>query len=406
MTKLSSKNAPTDQTLASNSLIFQLENNKKAMLNLLEDLDHEKLVSDQEKQKYLATLKNLGEGVIAVDKQGKITLVNQAAEKMLGYSQAELLNKNYVEVIQAENELGEKIAAKDRALFQSMRLQRTTKSQYVYIRKNKTKFAIETVDTPILLGKEILGVVTVFRDVTKEREIDKAKTEFVSLASHQLRTPLGISKWYLEAIQSSEDFKQLPPKHKEYLAEVYSNNERVLSLVRDLLSVSRIDQGNVKDNPQLTNISSLLKSITKEMSIAATKKDVELRLELATTPMSEVMIDSIRLREVIENLITNAIQYNHPGGEVTIRVAKKNNQFLNITVSDNGMGIPATDLEKIFLKFFHSKKTAQNNTEGSGLGLYIAKSYVDGWGGKIQVISSEGTGSTFAITIPITNIKK
>ena len=139
-----------------------------------------------------------------------------------------------------------------------------SRTTYYFVHKDKGKFPVGLPPRPIRLEGKIIGAIEVFRDISKEQEIDKAKTEFVSIASHQLRTPLGISKWYLEAAKTEGYLDHLPKAGKDYFEEVYKSNERVLQVVRELLSVSRIDQGRVKNDPKPIDAVQLVKDIVSE----------------------------------------------------------------------------------------------------------------------------------------------
>ena len=211
-------------------------------------------------------------------------------------------------------------------------------------------------------------------------------------------------KWYLEILESENDFKKAPITIRKHFDEIYKNNERVLSLVRDLLSVTRIDQGRVKNLPKSANLTSVIKKIVEQMQIMAEKKKITLHLKIHYGKMSSIYIDIVRFQEVIENLITNAIEYTAPSGKVDVFVNKLDSSLI-IRVKDTGIGISPYDQNKLFTKFFRAEKSIEYNPEGSGLGLYIVKSYVEGWGGKISVKSTLGKGSTFIITLPISQKK-
>jgi len=240
----------------------------------------------------------------------------------------------------------------------------------------------------------------VFRDFTREKEIDKAKTEFVSLASHQLRTPLGITKWYLEALSQNSYLLKSPPEVLNYFDEIRKSNERVLSLVRELLSVSRIDQGRVKNMPKETDIKSVVKEVIHQMQIIARKKKINLDLIIHNGDIPQINIDALRLHETVENLVGNALEYTNSKGKVTVTL-RRIGDTVSISFQDTGMGISEGDRKNLFTKFFRSEEAIKNNPEGSGLGLYVVKSYVEGWGGKITVESIYSKGSTFTITLPI-----
>ena len=221
------------------------EDIKQAMLNIMEDLDEARRVIELKKVKDEAMLASIGEGLIALDTEGKVMVINKAAENMLGWKEKELLGKGFA-IVQMEDEEGRLIANNKRPTYISLSTGKMINCNYYLVRKDATKFPAAITVTPIKINKQIIGAINIFHDVTREKEIDRAKTEFVSLASHQLRTPLGISKWYLEAIRANGFLNKAPKIVIEYINEVYKSNERLLALVRDLLSISRIDQGKIR----------------------------------------------------------------------------------------------------------------------------------------------------------------
>lgn len=394
-----------------------LESAKIAARNVLEDLQTEKETLAHAKAKDEAMLASIGDGVVIVDLEDKITFINQSAQSMLGWKSTEIIDRLLHVVIPIEDEKGVVVSAQARSAVgvsaagipvrEEKHASSTTKVTpvaYYYTRKDKTKFPVAMNFSRVVLEDKIVGAIEVFRDITREKEIDKAKSEFVSLASHQLRTPLGIMKWYLEALESEEYFKKAPLAMREYLDEIHRSNERVLVLVRDLLSVSRIDQGRVKNTPVALNLMQEIRSIVKQVRIVARKKGVLLHLAMQGGEAS-ILIDSSRFCEVINNLIINAIEYTEVGGTVDV-IVKKHHNTLFVSVKDTGIGISEVDQKKLFTKFFRSEKAVKHNPEGSGLGLYVVKSYVEGWGGEISIESVEGRGSTFLISIPISVQKK
>lgn len=392
------------RTLELEQLTQKQEETKRAMLNIMEDLSAAKMLIETEKVKDEAMLASIGEGLIAVDTDRKITIVNKAAETMLGWKIEELIGK-MITCLSLEDEDGKTIPPGKQPTYLALSTGRPVNMTYFSLRKDKTRFPIAINVTPVKLGGKVIGAIDIFRDITQEKEIDQAKSEFVSLASHQLRTPLGISKWYIEALRSGKYLNDAPNTAKKYVDVIYKNNERLLVLVRDLLSISRIDQGKIRNTPKLVNIIEIIKSVIKEMNILALKTGVNIQLIKKKTEIPKFLIDPLRVQEVIENLVANAITYSHPSGVVEITVDQKDDRVI-ITVKDNGVGISSEDQKKLFTKFFRSEQAIAKNTEGSGLGLYVVKSYVDGWGGNISVHSSLGKGSTFSITLPIDMKKK
>ncbi|MDQ3076046.1 MAG: ATP-binding protein [bacterium] len=235
------------------------------------------------------------------------------------------------------------------------------------------------------------------QDITKEKEIDKQKSEFISIASHQLRTPLGSMRWNLELIES--DIKNLPEEAQERFREVCKSNLRVINLVGELLNVTRIEAGRVQDDPTLTDIDTVIETAVKEMTPEADRRSVKLEFLNKKQEIQPILIDSKRFREVLQNLLSNAVRYTKEGGRI-VTTLDKDEDFLIISVKDDGIGIPEKDLPRIFSKFFRSDNATKFDTEGSGLGLFVVKSYVEGFGGKVWFETKEGEGTTFYFTLP------
>lgn len=385
--------------------IEELSRRKTQQLEkLTEDLTAAKSVMEAEKVKDDAILSCIGEGLIAVDTQNKIFIANKAAESILGLTKKELIGRE-IKMFPVEDEEGNKVPFTKRPVALALSTSQIIKGLYYFPKTSTHKIPLSVLSAPVILKGKIIGVINIFRDITRDQENERAKNEFVSLASHQLRTPLGIVKWYIEALQTEGYLDSVPQLGKEYLNEIYKNNERLLLLVRDLLSVSRIDQGRVKDNPQLTNIPELIQNIITVLHILAEKHNVKLFVHFNKTNIPSIFIDTLRLQEVIENLITNAILYSKSRGKVDIIVDTIDNNLI-ISVKDTGIGIPKQDKKMLFTKFFRSANATEKNTEGSGLGLYVVKSYIDVWNGKISVESREGKGSTFCISLPLQKMKR
>jgi len=349
-----------------------------------------------ERERYQKVLENLEDIVHIMDPAGQIFYVTPSVERVLGYTPQEFMRKRVLSYIHPDDvEKARKVYASilkyPGRVFQSIE-ERALHKDGEY--RTMQVVAINLLDNPA-----INGVVITSRDITKEREVDRAKSEFVSLASHQLRTPLGIAKWYLEALQEEPYIQKSPEVVRSYFEEIYKNNHRVLGVVRALLSVSKIDQGHIKDTPKHTNLVPILEDIVKEMRILAKQKNIHLRLTINSLKECVLWIDPVRLYEVIENLVTNAIEYTLPNGSVSVALKRDANK-VQVTVRDTGIGISKIDQPKLFSKFFRSEKGALNNTEGSGLGLYVAKSYVEDWGGSLTVTSTPGKGSCFTIELP------
>ncbi len=247
------------------------EDTRKALLNVMEDLEKTKTSIETEKAKDEAMLASIGEGLIAVDNERKILVMNRAAENILGYKEKEVLGRKITSLPLADKD-GNILPLNKRPTFKAISANKQISNNYFFIKRDKTRIPLAINVTPIKLGGKIIGALDVFRDITRETEIDRAKSEFVSLASHQLRTPLGIMKWYLEALENENYFKKSPRVVRDYYEQIHKSNDRVLSLVGDLLSVSRIDQGRVKNAPKSVDPAQLVKEVVEQMQIVARKK--------------------------------------------------------------------------------------------------------------------------------------
>lgn len=381
--------------------ISKRKSTEQKLLATMEELKNAKDVMSLEKITDQAILESIGDGLVAIDSKARIMIVNKAAERLLGRKATELIGDQITRLLMLDED-GNQIPAAERPIYSVLRNGTTVSPSSTgnyFVHKDKGRFPVGLTATPIKLNGKIIGAIEVFRDVSKEQEIDKAKTEFVSIASHQLRTPLGIAKWYLETAKTEGYLNHLPKAGKDYFEEIYKSNERVLQVVRELLSVSRIDQGRVKNNPKPTDAVQLVKDIVDETGPAAASKNIKLRLKIKSGRYPNIHIDQLRLHEAIQNLIINALEYTSSGGNVDVNIERKA-RGLVISVADTGIGISEKDQKRLFTKFFRSEKAALQNPDGSGLGLYVVKSYAEDWGGKITVRSQEGKGTTLSISLP------
>jgi len=230
-------------------------------------------------------------------------------------------------------------------------------------------------------------------------KIDKAKSEFISIASHQLRTPLTAVKGYISMILEGT-YGQLTEKQAEPLDNVYQSNERLIRLVNDLLNLSRLDAGKIEFSPELTSLEKMVSSIVKELRINAEKKGLYMKVIKPSESLPKIMADQDKLRQVILNIVDNAIKYTKKGG-ITLELKKLDEQE-EVKVSDTGEGMDGRELNSLFQMFSRATAGTQLHAEGAGLGLYVAKQFIEMHGGKIWAESKgKGKGSTFIIQLPI-----
>lgn len=237
----------------------------------------------------------------------------------------------------------------------------------------------------------------------KLRDLDKMKSEFVSLATHQLRTPLSGVRWSLSMLLNGE-MGELTPEQKLYVMKTYESNNRMITLINDMLQADRVEGGTLKFKFTPTNLSYLFDNVLTELRPIAEKRKIKLNFSIVSD-IPPLMIDSENMRIVLQNLIDNAIKYSREGGEVKIDVTKTDTTVL-MSVSDQGIGIPQENQANIFKRFFRAPNAVHTETDGSGLGLYIVESIIQRHRGTIRFESTENVGTTFYITLPITMNEK
>ena len=228
-------------------------------------------------------------------------------------------------------------------------------------------------------------------------DLDKLKDEFISMASHELNTPLAAIEGYLSMVLD-EGLGKVDPKAKEYLNRAYDSSKRLAELILDLLNVSRIEQGRLKMKFTKTNFASLVESVIKELQLKADTKKLYLKLEASKTELPETFCDPDRIREVFVNLIGNSIKFTDKGG-ITVKLSKPDDH-IRAEVVDTGRGIAEADQKLLFQKFSQVKREIDEH-QGTGLGLYISKNFVELHKGRIGVTSEQGKGATFFFEIPI-----
>ncbi|HSX06699.1 MAG TPA: PAS domain-containing sensor histidine kinase [Candidatus Saccharimonadia bacterium] len=347
-------------------------------------------------------LQSIGEGVIVFNADGNVETVNPVAERLLGYSEAQLTRGRYVELVRAKDENGVEIPANERPLGQVILTKKPIATSLYYTRRNGKAFPAQISIAPIIMDGTLKGAIEVFRDIYREKEIDKSKTEFVSLASHQLRTPLSTISWYAEMLLAG-DAGKITKEQSRYIDEIYRSNQRMTELVGSLLNVSRIELGTFSVDPEPTDLVTLAQDTVKDLEPQIFARRLNFQ-EYYEPNIPIVNVDPKLMRMVIENLASNAIKYTPEAGKVSLYI-KHHAGATQITVKDSGLGIPVRQQDKIFSKLFRADNVKTHDTEGTGLGLYLVKSIVDYSGGKIWFKSAENKGTAFHVSIPDEGMK-
>lgn len=394
------------RTAALAQKVSESEGSKTAILNVLEDLTAAKEQLESSKAYDESLLASIADGVLAVDPGGRVTEVNDAAVRLLGFSRRQLLGQLWSDVLVLADDEGHAIPDADRPLTKALgavTYQVFADNAHFYIRADGTRFPVAMDCAPVLIGGRVAGAVEVFRDITREREVDRAKSEFVSLASHQLRTPLTAIGWYTELLLG-EAGDSLRPEHRQYLQQVYDSNRRMVALVDSLLNVSRLEMGSFAVAPESVQIESVVRSILKDFDIYAQQKKLTLRTEVGQG-IGIVSLDSHLLSIILQNLVSNAIKYTPEGGTVTV-TARREEPWLLLGVADTGIGIPQGAQKHMFEKLFRADNARLSDPDGSGLGLYMVKGILDQVGGTIAVQSEEGKGTTFTVRLPLSGMER
>lgn len=363
-----------------------------------------------------ATLLSIGDGLFATDEKGNISFINKKAEKLLGVKSEEVMGKIFSEIIFMEYDKEMRVSSEKRPINMALATGdiHDVKTPYFYVRKNKTRFPVALTVTPIILDNKIIGAIEIFRDVTQEKAIDKAKSEFISVASHQLKTPATAIKLLAERLLSGK-MGEFTEKQKEYFDDIHSSNERMIELVNALLKVSRIELGAYTIQVQKKDPCVIVKSVLDELKYVIGKKRLHLT-SICPKNLGMLLLDEHMFRIAIGNLLTNAIQYTKEGGGIKVeckivhkgkRIGKKvlEDDYFVVVVSDTGYGIPLASQSKVFTKFFRADNAREKYTDGTGLGLYIVKSTLNYSGGLIWFTSKENKGSVFYVAIPMTGMK-
>jgi len=352
----------------------------------------------EELQKYKLAVAHAAEHIIITDPTGKILYANKAVEKITGYASEEVIGKTpRLWGGQMSEEFYKnfwKTIKEDKEIFEG---------EIKNVRKNGEEYIAETRVAPVTDDNgEVLYFVGIERDITKEKEVDRAKTEFVSLASHQLRSPLSTINWYTEMLIDGNAGK-INEKQFQYLREVRSAKSRMAGIIDALLNVSRLELGTFTLEPEPTDICKLAESITKDYEQKIKEKSINFERVIGDDiPIMNVDRDLLMI--IIQNLISNAVKYTQENGDIEFKIQRKDPDLL-IQVSDNGCGIPKDSQGKIFSKLFRASNVEQIDPNGNGLGLYIAKSILEKSNGEIWFDSEEDVGTTFYVTIPLSGMK-
>jgi len=342
-------------------------------------------------------LTSVADGVVVNDIDGRVILVNPVAERILGVSAENLMGEDlrgFLSFLGTEEEKGAITAIENLLNTQVHEMSKTFK-----MRLTVDGRIIHASLAPVLTQRsDFLGVVTILRDITKEVEVDRAKTEFVSTVSHELRTPMTSIKGYTELVHA-ETAGPINEEQRRFLGIIKNNTDRLTALINDLLDISQVETGRMRFEIKPLQIGEIVADVVSVLAGQADANDQTLIYEVVGG-IPDVMGDQDRLNQVLTNLIGNAIRYTPQGGDIEVRVYPVEGA-VRVDVRDTGIGIDPRDMAHIFERFYRSDHPLVQEKRGSGLGLSIVKMFIEMHGGRIWVESEPGEGSTFTFILPV-----
>lgn len=355
-------------------------------------------------------LRSLADGIIVIDTKGLISLMNPAAAALTEWPIDEAIGLEVHSVVKLAQEDGKEIAA-EQDPFAVVFAQRQRISQTLQLlNRTKKSLIVSMVLSPLLDPdtQEVAGAIAVFRDVSREKGEERRRAEFISTASHEMRTPVAAIEGYL-ALALNERVSKIDAKARSYLEKAHSSTQHLGQLFQDLLTSAKAEDGRLSSHPVVIEIGSYLEQLVDDLRFAAQKKGLLMDFVIGSSepivesnkvvrPLYYAHADPDRLQEVVTNLFDNAVKYTE-SGKVSIGLTG-NAEVVQIYIKDTGPGIPADDIPHLFQKFYRVDNSATRTIGGTGLGLFICRKIVELYHGRIWVESEVGKGSCFYINLP------
>lgn len=368
-----------------------------------------------------ALLLSIADGILVTDMNGRITYTNKAFENISGMSMKEVLDLELDEAISFCDDIGRRIPKEKIPVYAALDPNRNKRKNapistpttfHVINKKDKRRVPLSLSTAPFINRNKLLGAVVVLRDITREKQVDKAKNEFISFASHQLRTPLtSVSLTIDMLLHHIRD--TLTAEQKKYLKIAFNGIKDMVDIIETLLNISRIQMGTLVIDTRPTNLAKFSDKILRDVSIAIRNRKIKVK-KIHDKDLPMIQIDHQLMKLVLENLISNAMKYSPVGSTILVETRKKGRDAL-IAISDTGDGIPKDQQEHIFEKLFRVQ--VDSKVKGTGLGLYIVKAAVDQYGGRIWCESpspraftdpdgpDKQKGATFYVTVPLSGMR-
>lgn len=354
---------------------------------MMERLQEALTMNEEEKEKLASILSNMNDGLVACDDHGRVIVINRRAKQILKVNEDTTLGMPLSELLGITPDTVRRLEANEdhSALLQFG----DEEEDRIFVRVTYTTIHSK--------GRGAAGTIAVLQDVTGQEKLEESRREFVANVSHELRTPLTTIKSYLEALEDGalED-QQLATK---FVNVAHNETERMIRLVNDLLQLSRLDSRQVMITKELTDVTDMLEEVADRFSFQLEQRNIAIDIQVEPDVRS-IMLDRDRIDQVLDNLISNSIKYTPEGGHIHIHAGCPERERLEVSVADNGIGIPRKDLNRIFERFYRVDKARSRAMGGTGLGLSIAREIVKAHGGTIQLDSELGQGTKVTFSLP------
>ena len=368
-----------------------------------------------QKKRFEIVFNNIADGMILIDKDQVVQLINPAAAAILGWYVSEANGLNIKNIMKLVNDKGEAIDEGQNPFDRIFKQHETIRDDNSFIinRDNK-QLSINLTLSPLIDRQQVTAAVIVFHDVTKARAEEKQRADFISTASHEMRTPVAAIEGYL-ALALNDKVSTVDNRARGFLDKAHASTQHLGKLFQDLLTSAKAEDGRLTSHPTVIELGAFLEQLSEDLRFSAEKKGLGMEFVIGSSdvvnasnrtasgehtirPLYYVCVDGERLREVITNLFDNAVKYTEEG-KVNIGLTG-NDQVAQCYVRDTGPGIPAADVPHLFQKFYRVDNSATRTVGGTGLGLFIARKIIELYSGRIWVESELGKGSTFYINLP------
>ncbi|HDU7213794.1 TPA: PAS domain-containing protein [Listeria monocytogenes] len=353
---------------------------------LAESLETQMFEIKQNEQRLNAIVQNLVSGVMLINVDKQVIMTNRTMYQILG--ETEITGKPFYEVIKsfALSQLIE-------ATFETKTIQQ--KEIILYFPR---EMILDASVSPILgENGEITGIILLLHDITQIRHLENVRSEFVTNVSHELKTPVTALKGFAETLLDGAMYDEM--LLKKFLTIIKEESDRLHRLIMDILALSRIEQNPVPENVELVEVDEVIEQSARTIFEMATEKNIQVIIPEKTIPSVTIETDRDKLQQILINLLSNAINYTPVDGKIEVKLIEQEAEVI-IEVTDNGIGIPAKDIDRVFERFYRVDKARSRHSGGTGLGLSIVKHLVENCGGRIEVESQEEVGSTFRVTLP------